>query len=111
MCPEEVGWRIGRGLKRGFGKVEHLWEMGGTKGEGLEFEFQGWEYRTVGTPSVGHTKVVKILVEILGGWEKDGLRVGESSLGKLKTGLGTGGAMKFGLGTLGDGNFMRSVHL
>ena len=54
----------------------------------------------MGTLSVERPKVAKTLVEILGGWEKDGLRVEESSQGRLEVVLGTGGAIKFGLRTL-----------
>ena len=54
----------------------------------------------MGILSVGRPKVAKTLVEILGGWEKDGLRVGESSQGRLGVALGTGEVIKFGLRTL-----------
>ena len=49
---------------------------------------------------MGRPRVAKTLVEILGGWEKDGLRVGESSRGCSEIALGAGGAIKFGLRTL-----------
>ena len=82
-------------------RTEHLQGLvGGAKEGRLEFELQEWEYKTVGTLSVGRPKVAKTLVEILGGWEKDGLRVEKSGQGRLEIVPGTGGAIKFGLRTL-----------
>ena len=44
--------------------------------------------------------MVKTLVEILGGWEKEGLRVEGSTRGKVEVVLGTEEVTKLGLRTL-----------
>ena len=54
----------------------------------------------MGTLSVGRPTVVKTLVEILGGWEKEGLRVEGSTRGKVKVALGAEEVTKLGLRTL-----------
>ena len=54
----------------------------------------------MGTLSVERPTVVKTLVEILGGWEKEGLRVEGSTRGKVKVVLGAEEVTKLGLRTL-----------
>ena len=82
-------------------RTEHLQGLvGGAKEGKLEFELQEWEYKTVGTLSVGRPKVAKTLVEILGGWEKDVFRVEKSGQGQLEVVLDIGEVIKFGLRTL-----------